>query len=98
MDAGFPNVKVLDGGIGAWIDAGFPIQGNNSFLPEVNRISAIDLKAKIDQSSNIIIIDSEYASYYQANHIVGAISMPLETMAAPYIVLDGYEEIITYCN
>jgi len=98
MDAGYSNVKALDGGIGDWIAAGFPVQGNNSFLPEVNRISVSDLKAKLDKGSNIIIIDSEFATYYEETHIVGAISMPFDTMTAPYTILNGYEEIITYCN
>ena len=70
----------------------------NSYLPEVNRISVEDLKAKLDADSNIVIIDSQDVTNYNQSHIVGAISIPLGTMTGPYSDLNGYDEIITYCN
>ena len=70
----------------------------NAYLPEVNRINIEDLKAKLDAGSNIVIVDSQPDLNYKISHIVGAISIPLETMATPYTNLDGYDEIITYCN
>ena len=70
----------------------------NSYLPEVNRISVQDLKAKLDADSNIVIIDSQDVTNYNQSHIVGAISIPLGTMTGPYSDLNGYDEIITYCN
>jgi rhodanese-related sulfurtransferase len=98
IEAGYSNAKALDGGIIAWKSAGFPVESVNDYLPEINRISAEDLKAKLDAGSNIVIIDSRAESYYQISHIVGAISIPSEAMTAPYTNLDGYDEIITYCN
>lgn len=71
---------------------------DNAFLPEVRRISVEDLKVKLDAGFNIVIVDSQPDLNYKISHIVGAISIPLETMTAPYANLDGYDEIITYCN
>jgi len=56
------------------------------------------LKAKLDADSNILIIDSQSETKYEQSHISGAISMPFRTMAEPYSQLDGYDEIIMYCD
>ncbi len=68
------------------------------YLPEVLRISVQEVKAKLDAGANIVIVDSRSKTEYDQSHIVGAISLPFETMAAPYSELDGYDEIITYCT
>ena len=68
------------------------------YLPDVPRISAGEVKAKLDAGANIIIIDSRSMASYQKSHIAGAISIPLTDMSAPYNALDSYDEIITYCT
>ncbi len=70
----------------------------SSFLPEIPRISVEEVKAKLDAGANIVIVDSRSRTSYDQSHIVGAISIPLKTMAEPYSNLVGYDEIITYCD
>ena len=69
----------------------------SSYLPEVQRISVEEVKAKLDTGINIVIVDSRSKDDYELTHIVGAISLPITTMAEPYNDLDGYHEIMTYC-
>ena len=75
-----------------------PAVSPNSFLPEVARVSVEALKAKLDAGANLVVIDSRSESEYDQSHIAGAISIPSETMAEPYTGLDGYDEIVTYCD
>jgi rhodanese-related sulfurtransferase len=70
----------------------------SSYLPEVPRISAEEVKTKLDGGINLVIIDSRSKSSYDQSHIKGAISIPMSTMAEPYSDLDSYDEIITYCG
>ena len=68
------------------------------FLPEVPRISAEEVKAKLDAGANLVIVDSRSKANYEKSHIAGAISIPLGTMAERYSELNGYDEIVTYCT
>jgi len=70
---------------------------NNSYLPEVPRISVEEVKAKMDGGVNMVIVDSRFAQIYELNHIAGAISLPALDMVGPYDYFDGYDEIIFYC-
>ncbi|MFC1958954.1 rhodanese-like domain-containing protein [Chloroflexota bacterium] len=71
---------------------------NNSFLPEIPRISVQEVKQKIDAGSNILIIASMARVSYEKSHIPNAMSLPLLEMNEPYDELNGYDEIITYCT
>lgn len=70
----------------------------SSYLPEVPRISAEEVKAKLDGGINLVVIDSRSKSSYDQSHIKRAISIPMSTMVEPYSNLDSYDEIITYCG
>jgi hypothetical protein len=70
----------------------------NFYLPEVDRISVEALKTKLDAGANLVVIDSRSESKYDESHIAGAIAIPEGTMAEPYSDLDGYDEIVTYCD
>jgi rhodanese-related sulfurtransferase len=78
---------------------------------KVTRISVGDVKAKLDEGSNIVIVDSRPKATYDSSHIAGAISIPLSDLldtsgnplssgviAQRYSDLQRYDEIITYCN
>ena len=67
-------------------------------LHEIPRISPAEVKAKLDASSNLVIVDTRSKKLYQQVHIVGAISMPLEEVSQRYAELRGYNEILTYCT
>lgn len=64
----------------------------SSYLPEVPRISIHEVKAKLDAGANILIVDSRPIEDYNESHIIGAVSK------TESIKLEGYEEIITYCQ
>ena len=68
----------------------------SSYSPEVQRISAEEVKWKIDAGDNLIIVDSRSEEKYIESHVVGALSIPLETMEEPYSIFDSYDEIVFY--
>jgi hypothetical protein len=70
----------------------------SAYLPEVPRIGIEEVKAKLDAGANLIIVDSRFETSHEKSHIVGAISLPITAMAEPYSDLEGYDEIITYCD
>ena len=74
------------------------------------RISADEVKAKLDAGANIVIVDARSKTSYESEHIAGAISIPeadlfdsnnnpisAEEIAQRYSDLQSYDEIITYC-
>ncbi len=50
----------------------------------------------MDAGANIVIVDVRSLEYYEKSHILGAISLP--KVNGPYTILDGYDEIYTYCT
>jgi rhodanese-related sulfurtransferase len=86
-DLGYSDVSVLDGGIAAWERAGFRIYSgvhvpSKAFAEVVEHdlgtpwISAGELKALIDGSREIVVLDSRSFIEYQSNSIPTAISVP----------------------
>ena len=73
-------------------------EGSSAYFPEVARINVVDVKEKLDAGSNMVIIDTRSMRKYEESHIAGAISVIPSDMAAFYDELDGYDEIITYCD
>ena len=65
--------------------------------PDVPRISPADAKAQLD-SGQAVIVDVRGAQYYQAAHIDGAVSIPLDQIEAGQHDLPKNAEIITYCT
>jgi 3-mercaptopyruvate sulfurtransferase SseA len=65
--------------------------------PEVSRISVDDSKAAYDQGS-AVFLDVRSADSYAANHIPGAVSIPLNELPARVGELDPEKLIITYCT
>ncbi|MFC1904762.1 rhodanese-like domain-containing protein [Chloroflexota bacterium] len=68
------------------------------YLPEIPRISIGEVKAKLDAGSNIVIIDTRHKYDYDLIHIGEAILISRQDIADHYDDLDGYDEIIIYCN
>lgn len=67
--------------------------------PIYQKISAEDLKAKMDSGDDIIIIDVRKLDEFEAGHIKGAINIPYRTISSePPEELDDIDaEIIVYC-
>lgn len=70
----------------------------SAFLPEITRVSAAEVKAKLDKGTNIVIVDARAGEAYQQTRIAGAISIPLEDIPRRHGELRRYDEIITYCD
>ncbi len=76
----------------------YPAPAPSAFLPEITRVSAAEVKAKLDERANIVIVDARARDAYQQARIAGAISIPLEDISRRHGELRRYDEIITYCN
>lgn len=65
--------------------------------PDVPRISPIDAKARLD-TGEAVVVDVRALDNYQAAHVAGAISIPLDELEAGQYELPKNAEIITYCT
>ena len=70
------------------------IAGNRK---EVPRISAEDLKEKYN-TGKVLIVDVRDQGSYDANHIKGALHIPLASIEANLDLLPKEKEIVTYCT
>ncbi len=70
----------------------------SEYMPEIQRISIHEVKAKMDNASKIVVVDSRTTEDHNESHIVGSIPLPLDDMIEPYVDLEGYEEIVTFCD
>lgn len=84
---GYASLSVLDGGVGGWEAAGFPIYSgvhvpSKAFAEVVEHeagtpyISAEELKGLMDDGADIAIFDSRSYEEFHGNSIPGAISVP----------------------
>jgi hypothetical protein len=71
-----------------------PPQGDKS---EVQRISAEDLREKVNAGS-VTVVDVRDAMAYQADHIPGSLSIPMASIEANLDRLPKNREIVTYCT
>ena len=84
---GYGDVKILDGGVHAWAQAGFelftglnvPSKAFGEFIEEecqTPHIDAEELKRKIDVGEDLIILDARPMNEFQNMNIPGAIDCP----------------------
>jgi rhodanese-related sulfurtransferase len=84
---GYSDIAVLQGGVGAWQAAGFelftgvnvPSKAFGEFVEhvcETPRISAGELKAKLDAGEDVVVLDSRPLSEYRVMNIPGADDCP----------------------
>ena len=84
---GYANVHLLEGGVTAWEQAGYPVYSgvhvpSKAFAEVVEyeaktpHISADELKALIDENADIAIYDTRTYEEYNSNSIPGAVSVP----------------------
>ena len=77
---GLENVAgYLDGGVAAWDAAGLPLE-------RMGQIDVAELKARLDENSGLRVYDVRRPREYAAGHVPGAVSIPLDRLAAE---LDG---------
>jgi len=63
---------------------------------EVPRITAEELKGKLDRGVDVIIVDARGKDSFEQEHIKGAISMPLGEVEARHQELPKDKEIVFY--
>jgi rhodanese-related sulfurtransferase len=84
---GYSDIEVLQGGVGAWKAAGFelftgvnvPSKAFGEFVEHIcatPRISAGELKAKLDAGEDVVVLDSRPMSEYRVMNIPGADDCP----------------------
>ncbi len=84
---GYSNVAILEGGIEGWRKAGFQLfSGVNvlskafgefvEFTYHTPRLTAMELKAKLDAGQNVVILDARPKEEYQRMSIPGGIDLP----------------------
>jgi rhodanese-related sulfurtransferase len=84
---GYSDIAVLEGGVGAWKAAAFelftgvnvPSKAFGEFVEHVcgtPRISAGELKAKLDAGEDVVVLDSRPMSEYRVMNIPGADDCP----------------------
>lgn len=70
---------------------------SNLPYPEIARVSLADAKAAFDQNS-AIFLDVRAKDSFDARHIRGATSIPLDQLSSRMNELDKNAWIITYCT
>jgi hypothetical protein len=64
---------------------------------EVPRISVEELKERLDNGEEIVVVDSRGKSSYDFMHIAGAISVPSVNVESPLDEMALDQEIVLYC-
>ena len=65
---------------------------------EVPRISAEELKQRLDNGEAIVVADTRSLGSYKTRHIAGAISVPESEMEEHLDKLPKDQEIVLYCS
>ena len=66
----------------------------------VQTISRGDLKAKIDQSDDFVLVETLSEEQYRHTHLPGAINLPPDRVRelAPELLPDKEADIVVYCG
>lgn len=64
----------------------------------VPRISAEDLKYRLDRGEKILIVDVRSTKAYNTQHIAGAISVPVKEVKLRLNEFQRDHEIVFYCT
>lgn len=78
LSRGYSNVRVLEGGLAAWKELGYPVEPK----PDVERIIRVlpgELLKALD-SKRWRVLDARPAREFTAGHVPGAVSIPLEEL------------------
>ncbi len=74
-------------------------QGDEGRLAVVKTISREELKEKMDEGKDLILVDTMAELYYRHSHLPGAINLPVDQVRerAPDLLPDKDAEIVVYC-
>jgi hypothetical protein len=65
---------------------------------DVPRMSAPELKERLDRGEKILVVDARTAGEFQKQHIAGAISVPLNEVASRLDELPRDQDIVFFCT
>jgi rhodanese-related sulfurtransferase len=68
-------------------------------VPVVETISREELKEKMEEGKEFILVDTMAEMYYRHSHLPGAINLPADQVGerAPDLLPDKDAEIVVYC-
>ncbi len=86
-----PEIDGLDSGDGS--------QGDEGRLAVVKTISREELREKMGQGRDLILVDTMAEMYYRHSHLPGAINLPVDRVRerTPDLLPDKEAEIVVYC-
>lgn len=98
---GFNKVYDMKAGIIAWAKTGYPLTGTQVNIIkglefEVATIDVEQVKEKIDEKDNIVLIDVREPSEFNLGHIKGALLVPIAQLSKNINNLSRDKEIIVY--
>lgn len=95
--AGYKKVEILDGGLGDWIKAGYPTAAGGPVHKRVKR-GRLRMGKERDEvrGGKVFVVDVRPAPAFEAGHLPGAHSAPLEELANHFIDFPRNEEILVY--
>ena len=64
---------------------------------DVEQLSAAELQERLSRG-DVVVLDVRPESEYQAGHIAGALSAPLEQLASVAAALPGRRQVVAYCR
>lgn len=68
------------------------------YLPDVPRISAKELKSKLQTGSNVLVIDTRSLEQFDEFRLAGAIFMPVAQLSHNFDEMRKYDEVVAYCT
>ncbi|WP_170135062.1 rhodanese-like domain-containing protein [Acuticoccus kandeliae] len=103
FELGWKNISILDGGVAAWAESGGEVfQGigvlSKAFGEAVEqtratpRISAPELKAKMDSGAPVVVVDCRPTSEFAARTIPGAYNAPGVDIVSAKAALEAHPE------
>ncbi len=97
ISQGYQNVSVLNGGIAAWIQQGYPIQNTVTGADSLPVKQTTPSQAAIlMQTGRILIVDVRPPGEFAAGHLPGAQNIPLENFKSGFSSLPQSREILLY--
>ena len=74
------------------------VEGMPQSQDDVPRISAQELKNRLDRGDEILVVDARSAGEYAERHVEGAISVPLGELESRLDEFPRDQEIVFYCT
>jgi len=106
MQAGYTNVKVLNGGIREWMFKEYPVITDKTMKkrPEIRQdaifqgktVTAKQLAEKFQAAENLRILDLRTENEYEAAHLPGSKNVPLEKLQRTMAASPENSEFIVY--